>query len=94
MNRKELVSSVSEEFGMKPGRSRKVVDHVLSKLLESGLSGEGFASPILRVVSKDVPERVVNTGEGQKTVPTRRIMRLVPSQKYVSAGSDKQSAAS
>ena len=84
MQRKQLVDSVSKEFNIKSGRARKIVDHVLCQILESGLSGEGFTSPILRVVSKDVPENVVNTPEGAKAIPAQKIMRLRQAKAYVS----------
>lgn len=85
MNRKELVASVSEKFSVKPGRASKIVDHVLEELMNSGLSGEGFNSPILSVKSKDVPQAEIETPDGLKTVPAKKIIRLIPSKKFVAS---------
>ena len=91
MNRKELADTVAGKFALKPGQSRKIVDHVLAQLLEAGLSGDGFSSPIVRVVSTEVPAKEVDTPEGRKSLPPRRLMRLVQSKGYVRE-EDKQSA--
>jgi len=85
MNRKSLVDSVVEKFELKQGKSRKIVDHILTELLEAGLSGEGFRSPILRVNANDLEEKVISTPEGTKVLPARRVMRMVKSKPYVSA---------
>ena len=85
MNHKALIDNVAEKFELKRGQARKIVDHILIQLLESGLSGEGFASPIMRVVSKDVEEKITNTPEGVQTIPAKRIMRIAKSKPYVSA---------
>ena len=85
MNHKSLVDSVAEKFEIKRGQSRKIVDHILIELLEAGLSGEGFSSPILRVTSREVEKKVVETPEGTKTIPAKQLIRLVKSKPYVSA---------
>ena len=99
MNHKSLVNSVAEKFQLKQGKSRKIVDHILIELLEAGLSGEGFSSPILKVTSREVERKVVETSEGTKTIPAKQLMRLAKSKLYVSTSdsvdeSDLQVAAS
>lgn len=84
MNRKQLVGSVSEKFDLKPRESKEMVDYILTQLLEAGLSGEGFNSPILRVTSRDVEARVINTPEGDKAIPARKVMRIDKSKQYTS----------
>ena len=85
MNHKSLVDNVAEKFELKRNKSRKIVDHILTELIESGLSGEGFSSPILRVTSREVEKKVVETPEGTKVIPAKQLMRLAKSKPYVSA---------
>lgn len=84
MNRKELISKVAQEFDVKPGQAAKMVDFMLNQLVESGLSDEGFKSPIMKLRSKDYPSKVVQTPEGEKLIPARKITKMIPSQEYVS----------
>ena len=83
MNHKVLIDHVTEKFELKRGQARKIVDYVLIQLIESGLSGEGFASPILKVTSREVEEKVTDTPEGVKTIPAKRVMRMAKSKSYV-----------
>lgn len=87
MNKKVLVEKIAAEYGLPAGKARKIVDTVLMSLVESGLSGEGFTSPIVNVKSKTIPAKVVQdkaTGE-TKEVPEQKRLILSPTSKYLAS---------
>ena len=83
MKKNEITRKLSKELKLSPEESKKVVDFVLQGVLHSGLSGEGFSSSILKVIVKDKAEKVNYTPEGEKHVPARKTMLVMPSKKYV-----------
>ena len=85
MKKKEISRKMARELKIKSEDSEKMLDFILKEILESGLTGEGFSSSILKVVSKDRPEKVEYTHEGQKVTPARKVMSVMPSKKYVSS---------
>lgn len=83
MKKKEISRKVSKELNFKKEDSEKMLDFILKEILESGLSGDGFSSSILKVVIKEKPSRVQDVNGEQKTIPARRVLSVVPSEKYV-----------
>ncbi len=83
MKKPELVQKVSEKFSLESGKTRKIVDYVLQQLIESGMSGDGFASSILTIKSRERAEKTVNTPEGQKVIPAKQVITMRPSKSYV-----------
>lgn len=85
MKKKEISRKMTRELKLKSEDSEKILDFILKEILESGLTGEGFSSSILKVVVKDKQERVEYTHEGQKVTPGRKVISVMPSKKYVAS---------
>lgn len=83
MKKKEISRKMSREIGLQAENSEKMLEFILKEILESGLTGEGFSSSILKIVSKDRPEKVEHTHEGEKYTPARKVISVMPSKKYV-----------
>lgn len=85
MKSKELIEKVASELGLPKGKARKAVDLVLRSLVNSGLEGEEFVSPIAKVTTKTLPAKsVYNEQTGQtKEVPERKQLILRPTKKYL-----------
>lgn len=84
-NRKQLVASIVSEFNVKPALAGEITDHILIQLLESGLSGDGFTSPVLRVVARDVPSQSADASGPSSSGAQRKVIRMVPTKKYTEA---------
>ncbi|MCU0524002.1 MAG: HU family DNA-binding protein [Elainella sp. Prado103] len=85
MKNKELIEKVAAELGLPKGKARKAVDLVLMTLVNNGLEGEEFVSPIAKVTTKTIPAKSVHDEQtGQtKEVPERKQLVLRPTKKYL-----------
>ena len=73
MKKKQLVDQVVKEFNLKPGKARTAVDLVLSELLKSSQSEEGFSSSILNIKVDEREGRTVQTHEGERHISSRKV---------------------
>ena len=73
MKKKQLVDQVVKELNLKPGKARSAVDLVLSELLKSSQSEEGFSSSILNIKVDQRESKTVQTHEGEKQISGRKV---------------------
>lgn len=73
LKKKQLVDGVVKEFDLKPGKARTAVDLVLSELLKSSQSEEGFSSSILNIKVDQREGKTIQTHEGEKYISGRKV---------------------
>lgn len=85
MKKKQLVDKMTQEFDLKPGKARAVVDLVLKELIAASSSDEGFSSPILNIKVSDRTQKSADPSEQSKEASTHRIATMHAAKAYETA---------